>query len=294
MKRLFSVVFVFIFSINLLMISLAMEYMGGWTTDEIGTWYKYNDGTYPSSCFIRKDGDLFFLGKNGYKAINTLVFGRYQTDSDGKIPEYNTNNNIYKEIYSTNGWKQDVNGWWYQYPDGSYAKNVLIEVDGKSYWLGADGYLLRNCYARDGAYYGDDGAWVNKTDKIPKYKVYMNPNTNPNTKYIVMEYKNNSDNDIVIYSEFAKLYDREYDLLNRDLQLVEAGSTSVINLNSVTISPGERKMLSFSVKGNSTYYDKKTIISFILTTNGRAYHCMSSADGNSEMVRSETFDDINN
>lgn len=197
-------------------------------------------------------------------------------------------------------WKQDNVGWWYQNDDGSYVISSWKEIDGKQYYFDASGYILHDTTTPDGYQVDSYGAWIqevnkaNKNESAPSYKVYMNSNTNPKAQFIVMEYKNNSDSDVVIYSEFSKLYDREYDLLNRDLQLVEAGSTNVINLNSVTISPGERKMLSFSVKGNSTYYDKKTVISFILEIEGRAYQCMSSANGNSEIVRAEEFDDINN
>ena len=195
-------------------------------------------------------------------------------------------------------WKQNDAGWWYQNDDGTYPSSSWKEIDGKQYYFDPSGYMLHDTTTPDGYKVGSDGAWIqevnkaNNNESAPSYKVYMNSNTNPKAQFIVMEYKNNSNSDVIIYSEYSKLYDREYNLLNRDLQLVEAGSTEVINLNSVTINPGERKMLSFSVKGNSTYYDKKTIISFILTTNGRAYHCMSSADGNSEMLRSETFDNL--
>jgi hypothetical protein len=171
MKRLLSIVLVFIFSISLLMTSSAEEYMGAWVTDDIGTWYRYNDGTYPSSCFIKKDRKLYYINQDGYVAPNVSLFGGYQTDSQGTVIGYTTKNNVYSLLHTSDGWRQDANGWWYQYPDGSYPKNTDITVNGKLYWLGIDGYMLHDCYARNHGYYGSDGSYANKLDKNAKITI---------------------------------------------------------------------------------------------------------------------------
>ncbi len=165
MKRLFSIILVIILSINSLMISFANEYMGAWATDNTGTWYRYNDGTYPTCNFFTKDGKLYYVNQDGYLLPNTQLYNGYQTDSEGAIIEYNTNKNVYQSIYDSNGWKQDEKGWWYQNTDGSYPKNTDLKVDGKLYWVGTDGYMLYNCYARDHRYYGSDGAFTGEIDR---------------------------------------------------------------------------------------------------------------------------------
>jgi hypothetical protein len=82
--------------------------------------------------------------------------------------------------YYTGTWKQDANGWWYQFSNGTYPKNCWTVIDGsyycfdangyrrygwiywnnKWYYCGTDGALLANTYTPDGYYVGSDGVWV--------------------------------------------------------------------------------------------------------------------------------------
>lgn len=165
MKKFAVLIIVMVISMCTGLTSFAGEYLGDWSTDERGTRYLYDDGSYPSSCFIRKDRKLYYFNQDGYLASNVALFNGYQTDSDGSVIGYTTKNEVYASIHSSSGWTQDNNGWWYQFPDGTYPKNVSIKVDGKTYWLGTDGYMLHDCYARDHGYYGSDGSYANKLDK---------------------------------------------------------------------------------------------------------------------------------
>ena len=65
------------------------------------------------------------------------------------------------------GWKQDDNGWWYQYKDGSYPKSCWKTIEGKDYYFNDEGYILTDQYIKDNQdklYYVDDkGAWNNNT-----------------------------------------------------------------------------------------------------------------------------------
>ncbi len=183
MKRLFSIALIFILSINLLMTSFASEYLGEWVTNDVGTWFKYTDGLYPSSCFIKKDRKLYYINQDGYVAPNVTLFNGYQTDSEGSVIGYTTKNDVYSLIHSPDGWRQDSKGWWYQFPNGSIPKDTSIRVNGKSYWMGTDGYMLHDCYARNNGYYGSDGAYANKLDKYAKFTIQQpNADTSNDTR----------------------------------------------------------------------------------------------------------------
>ena len=83
-------------------------------------------------------------------------------------------------VGQTAGWQQDSRGWWYLFPNGSYAVNSWQLINGKWYYFGNDGYMktgwitwngkyyfcdasgamLANTTTPDGFYVGPDGAWV--------------------------------------------------------------------------------------------------------------------------------------
>lgn len=59
------------------------------------------------------------------------------------------------------GWQSDAKGWWYDNGNGTYKMNEwFTEADGKSYYFGADGYMMVNSYTPDGYWVGPDGVWV--------------------------------------------------------------------------------------------------------------------------------------
>lgn len=60
------------------------------------------------------------------------------------------------------GWHQDADGnWYYLRPSfGGMKKSCWIQDEGKWYYLGADGRMLRNGIAPDGGRVGEDGVWI--------------------------------------------------------------------------------------------------------------------------------------
>lgn len=60
-------------------------------------------------------------------------------------------------------WKQDAKGWWWQEDNGSYPASTWKNIGGKSYYFGADGYMLANTTTPDGYKVGPDGAWIEET-----------------------------------------------------------------------------------------------------------------------------------
>lgn len=58
-------------------------------------------------------------------------------------------------------WKKEKDGrWWYQNDDGSYPANQWQEIDGKEYYFGQEGYMMRNMFAPDDREVGPDGVWT--------------------------------------------------------------------------------------------------------------------------------------
>ena len=63
-------------------------------------------------------------------------------------------------------WHNDMNGWWYENDDGSYAKNGWYWLDGNQdgiaecYYFGTDGYMLREHGYVDGYEVDGNGAWI--------------------------------------------------------------------------------------------------------------------------------------
>lgn len=58
-------------------------------------------------------------------------------------------------------WKQEGDGrWWYQNDDGGYPANQWMEIDGKQYYFGEDGYILSNAFSPDGRLIGSDGSEI--------------------------------------------------------------------------------------------------------------------------------------
>jgi len=62
--------------------------------------------------------------------------------------------------YMKTGWLQDAGYWYWLKESGAMARNEWIKVDGKSYYLGANGAMYVNTYTPDGYWVGSDGVWV--------------------------------------------------------------------------------------------------------------------------------------
>lgn len=60
-------------------------------------------------------------------------------------------------------WKQNENGWQYQNDDGLYLVNEWLELDGKFYYFGSNGYMLSNQITPDEFWIGTEGYWINNS-----------------------------------------------------------------------------------------------------------------------------------
>lgn len=72
-------------------------------------------------------------------------------------------------------WRQDGNGWWYQYDDGSYIHDGIYEIGGSVYIFNHDGYILTNRWFQSPNtgdwYYCQGGGQVAKNKWIGNYYV---------------------------------------------------------------------------------------------------------------------------
>ena len=56
--------------------------------------------------------------------------------------------------FNANGtWHQDSNGWWFEYPDGTYAKNKWEHINNFWYYFNNDGYMLVGWQQLSGEWY---------------------------------------------------------------------------------------------------------------------------------------------
>ena len=59
-------------------------------------------------------------------------------------------------------WKQNSTGWWYEYPDGSYAQDEIKTIDGKTYYFNRSGYMVTGWAQIEGKWYLFDSSGAMK------------------------------------------------------------------------------------------------------------------------------------
>lgn len=57
-------------------------------------------------------------------------------------------------------WRYDDFGQWYQMDDGSYPAGCWLDLDGSWYYVGDDGYMVKNQWISDTYYVGSDGTML--------------------------------------------------------------------------------------------------------------------------------------
>ena len=156
-------------------------------------WYQHKDGTCTKNDFETISGQTYYFDGNGYmvtgwKEINNKLYffnasgvmaknvwqGAYYLGSDG--------------VMLTNAFTPDG---YYVGSDGVYVRNQKVTVDGKDYYLNADGKVAKNQWSGDyyldgngnvvknkwiGNYWcGEDGKYV-KSSWVDNHKYYVGSN----------------------------------------------------------------------------------------------------------------------
>ena len=75
-------------------------------------------------------------------------------------------------------WKSNSNGWWYEYTDGTYAKNEFKTINGSTFYFGTNGYAATGWLYLNGTYYLFDhnGYMLKGWQKIAGTYYYLDMN----------------------------------------------------------------------------------------------------------------------
>ena len=149
--------------------STSQETKAGWKQTN-GKWlYQHKDGTYTKNDFETIEGHTYYFDENGYmvtgwQKINNKDYffnasgfmvkdawqGAYYLGKDGVM---------LTKAFTPDGY--------YVGSDGVYVRNQKVTVDGKDYYLNADGKVAKNQWAGD--YYLDGNGNVSKNTWVGNY-----------------------------------------------------------------------------------------------------------------------------
>ena len=173
--------------------STSQETKAEWKTTNGKWWYQHKDGTWTKNDFETISGQTYYFDGNGYmvtgwKKINNKLYFFYASGVMAK--------NVWQGAYYlgsdgvmlTNAFTPDG---YYVGSDGAYVRNQKVTVDGKVYYLNADGKVAKNQWSGDyyldgngnvvknkwiGNYWcGEDGKYVKNT-WVDNNKSYVNEN----------------------------------------------------------------------------------------------------------------------
>lgn len=143
----------------------------GWV-QENGQWVYYDrDSKVYNEWKTGADGSYYYLGGDGYMAVNSFVDGDERfVGSDGKMV--------------TNGWRQINSKWYYFDSNGKLTRDRSRQIDGAWYYFDYDGAMQTGWVDDDGDYYYYDpngGKMVANTWKrmLPPEEIYDDDNSGP-------------------------------------------------------------------------------------------------------------------
>lgn len=150
----------------------------GWIKDNVGWWYRNEDGTYPKSQWLELDTWYYFDAK-GYAICNDWK----QISYKGKLEWFYFDENC----KMVTGWKQikynNKLEWFYlDLTDGHMYASQWIKSNGKDYYLDKSGVMATSCYIKSTSqniYYWVNAEgiyepqWDTATPNLTKYKLVV-------------------------------------------------------------------------------------------------------------------------
>ena len=173
--------------------STSQETKAGWIQTN-GKWlYQHKDGTYTKNDFETIEGQTYYFDENGYMVTGWQKINNkdYFFNASGFMVKDTWQGAYYlgkDGVMLTKAFTPDG---YYVGSDGVYVRNQKVTVDGKDYYLNADGKVAKNQWAGDyyldgngnpyinrwaGSYWcGEDGKYV-KSSWVDNNKSYVNEN----------------------------------------------------------------------------------------------------------------------
>ena len=155
-----------------------------WKKNSQGWWYQYGNGSYPKGEMVEIQGKTYFFNTSGYmetgwKWVDGLWYyfdgsgamakngwlwigeSCYYFYEDGRMAANEYIGDSYVNgsgVWVPDSWKNNSQGWWYQYGNGSYPKGEMVEIQGKTYSFDASGYMETGWKWVDDLWYYFDGS----------------------------------------------------------------------------------------------------------------------------------------
>ena len=159
-------------------------------------WYMREDGTYPSSCLEKIDGNLYCFDMHGYRQTgwqfvansSDVKDGWHYFDESGKRQtgwlQVGSNWYYFKgenprtanQMIDINGWKyyfasngvmqtgwQRIEDKWYYFEPGGWAPKGWQVIDGQYHYFYGDGHMAIDETTPDGFHVDKHGVWVKQT-----------------------------------------------------------------------------------------------------------------------------------
>ena len=164
---------------------------GSWQRDSVGWWYKNSNGSYPKNDWQRIDGKWYYFDGRGY-----ITHSKWERIKDYWY-YFNTSGHM-----TENAWEMIGDKWYYFDTKGHMLSNQWVG----DYYVGRDGYMLKNTITPDNYVVGGDGKWDKRFSRELAEKA---------------KNRNLYRSDISKYSEAYSITFGKRDEYNTALQLIE-------------------------------------------------------------------------
>ncbi|MFR1834412.1 MAG: transglutaminase domain-containing protein [Lachnospiraceae bacterium] len=228
-------------------------------TDNSHQWnmVEFNDGFY----FIDIDANIA-SGAEIFYHVGTHPYA-YDTASYPAIGSKSGTNTSGTTNTTTESWKQDNIGWWYQNADGSYPTNTWKEISGAwyyfegngymaankwigNYYVGSNGAMLTNTTTPDGYQVGADGAWVQGQNDGVHTKKMNDYDANLDMNFNVLEWRTDvNGNQYILVDENTTTFSFTGSLSNVDPQNLN------VSMAVYKYSPENNTIYAFSQDGTA-------------------------------------------
>lgn len=157
---------------------------GDWRKDSIGWWYKNSNGSYPKNDWQRIDGKWYYFDGRGY-----ITHSKWERIKDYWY-YFNTSGHMIE-----NAWEMIGDKWYYFDNKGHMLSNQWVG----DYYVGRDGYMLKNTITPDNYVVGSDGKWDKRfsrelAEKAKDFNTIIKNHSKKNSiEHFVYNYKTSYD-----------------------------------------------------------------------------------------------------